>query len=204
MLTVIVQAGGQSRRMGEDKALKLFLGEPLVQRVINRIASLADEILVVTNRPADYAFLEKKLYTDILPERGALGGLYTALKIAGQPLVAVVACDMPFVSPEMLALQRDLLKDRQVDAVIPQTAQGIEPFHAIYRRSTCLPAVESVLEAGKWRVDSWMAEKNIHFLQLAEAQRALNIQEQVFQKSFWNLNTPEDFLKAEDYVNQQE
>src|SRR5687767_9764343 len=102
MLTVCVQAGGQSSRMGEDKALKTFLGRPLIQRVIDRLASIADEMIVTTNRPEDYAFLNVPLFPDLKPGRGALGGLYTAIASAKHPLVAVVACDMPFASANLL------------------------------------------------------------------------------------------------------
>ncbi len=102
MLTVVIQAGGESRRMGQDKALLPFLGKPLIQRVIERVASLADELLVTTNRPEAYQFLDLPLFPDVIPGRGALGGLYTALSAASQPLVAVVACDMPFASPALL------------------------------------------------------------------------------------------------------
>src|ERR1051325_5119992 len=103
MLTVCIQAGGQSSRMGEDKALKTFLGRPLIQRVIDRLAPIADELIVTTNHPDDYRFLGLK------PGRGALGGLYTAIASGSNPLVAVVACDMPFASPELLEAARQIL-----------------------------------------------------------------------------------------------
>ena len=74
MLSVVIQAGGQSSRMGQDKALKLFLGRPLIQRVIERLQPIADELLVTTNHPEDYAFLNLPLFTDLKPGRGALGG----------------------------------------------------------------------------------------------------------------------------------
>jgi molybdopterin-guanine dinucleotide biosynthesis protein A len=67
MLTVAIQAGGESRRMGQDKALMPFLGQPLIQRVVTHIACIADEIIVTTNRPADYTFLDLPLFSDIHP-----------------------------------------------------------------------------------------------------------------------------------------
>src|SRR5512147_3127982 len=102
MLSVVIQAGGQSSRMGEDKALKSFLGRPLIQRVIERLSPIADEMVVTTNRPDDYQFLGLRLTPDLKPGRGALGGLYTAVASASHSLVAVVACDMPFASPALL------------------------------------------------------------------------------------------------------
>src|SRR6185369_4678742 len=102
MLTIVVQAGGASSRMGEDKALKPFLGRPLIQRLVERLSPIADEMIVTTNRPEEYRFLGLRLTPDLKPGRGALGGLYTALASASQPHVAVVACDMPFASPTLL------------------------------------------------------------------------------------------------------
>src|SRR3990172_9050416 len=112
MLTVVIQAGGASSRMGEDKALKPFLGRPLIQRVIERLTPIADEMIVTTNRPADYEFLNTstrfasvhrlRLVADLKPGRGALGGLYTAIASAASPFVAVVACDVPFASPMLI------------------------------------------------------------------------------------------------------
>ncbi len=102
MLTICVQAGGASSRMGEDKALKPFLGRPLIQRVIDRLSPIADEIIVTTNRPDDYSFLNLRLFPDLKPDRGALGGLYTAIASATHAQVAVVACDMPFASPMLI------------------------------------------------------------------------------------------------------
>ena len=95
MLTLAIQAGGRSSRMGKDKALLDFGGQPLIQQVLSRLESLADETIVTTNHPEDYHFLGFPLIPDVIPDRGALGGLYTALNAASHPLVAVVACDLP-------------------------------------------------------------------------------------------------------------
>ena len=134
MLTVCVQAGGTSSRMGEDKALKPFLGRPLIQRVVERLTPIADELIVTTNRPADYEFLNTRLVADLIPDRGALGGLYTAIASATQPLVAVVACDMPFASVKLIEAMISLMVKEEADVVIPRTDEGYEPIHAVYRR----------------------------------------------------------------------
>ncbi|MFL7867205.1 MAG: molybdenum cofactor guanylyltransferase, partial [Anaerolineales bacterium] len=70
MLTICVQAGGESRRMGRDKALMPFLGRPLIQRVVDRLSPIADEIIVTTNNPDDYRFLGLPLFPDLKPGRG--------------------------------------------------------------------------------------------------------------------------------------
>jgi molybdopterin-guanine dinucleotide biosynthesis protein A len=178
--------------MGQDKGLVQFLGQPLVARVLSRVALLADEIQVTTNDPQGYQFLDVPLVADLLPGRGALGGLYTALFSARHPIVGVVACDMPFVRSSMLAEQRDMLLESGADLVIPQTATGLEPFHAIYRRVTCLPAVEAVLESGYRRVDSWFPQVKVVYFTQEEIRR-----HDPFGRAFFNINTLEDLRQAE-------
>lgn len=196
MRTLVIQAGGQSRRMGQDKALLPFLGQPLIQRVVARLSHLAGEVLVTTNRPENYAFLGLPLYPDIIPDRGALSGLYTALLAAKHETVIVVACDMPFASPELLSAQADLL-EQGYDAVIPRGEGGTEPFHSVYRRSTCLELALHALQANKWRVDAWFSQANIRFLEAAEIQK-----HDPTGMSFWNVNTPEEFKLAEELALQ--
>jgi molybdopterin-guanine dinucleotide biosynthesis protein A len=94
MLSIVIQAGGESQRMGQDKALIPILGQTLIERVLDRLSHLGDEILITTNNPECYRFLNLPLIADVLPGRGALGGLYSALNAARGPHVAVVACDM--------------------------------------------------------------------------------------------------------------
>ncbi len=139
MLSVVVQAGGQSTRMNENKALKLFLKGPLIQRVIARLAPIANEMLVTTNQAADFAFLNLPLFPDLKRGRGPLGGLYTALVSAKNPIVAVVACDMPFANAQLLEAAASILIQEEADLVIAETPEGFEPLHAIYRRKNCIP-----------------------------------------------------------------
>lgn len=192
MLTVCIQAGGASSRMGEDKALKPFLGRPLIQRVVDRLSPVADEVIVTTNRPADYAFLNLRLFPDLKPDRGALGGLYTAVASANQPIVAVVACDMPFANPRLIEGMSRLLVKEEADVVIAKTDEGYEPLHAVYRRETCLPAIESAIAADLWKVIAWFPQVRVVELS-AEEVKAFDPQ----GLAFWNVNTPEEFAEAQ-------
>jgi molybdopterin-guanine dinucleotide biosynthesis protein A len=194
MLTVVLQAGGASRRMGQDKGLIPFLGKPLIERLIQRLAPVSQEMIINTNQPTHYAYLGLPTVEDVIPNRGALGGLYTAIHASIYPLVAVIACDMPFASPELLSAERDiLLADPAIDAVIPHTEGGNEPFHSIYRREACLPLVEAAINTDMWRVDSWFSLANIRYMEPPETWRY-----DPEGLAFLNLNTPEDLLRAED------
>jgi molybdopterin-guanine dinucleotide biosynthesis protein A len=192
MLTLAIQAGGKSSRMGQDKALMPFRGVPLIQYVMERLSAVADEIIITTNAPADYRFLNQPLYPDLRPGRGALGGLYTALSSAKGDFVAVVACDMPFASIQFFEMASKLLITSGADVVIPRTEFGYEPLHALYRRDICIPPIEAAIDADKWKVISWFDQVNVHAFSLEET-AAFNAD----GLTFWNLNTPEDFEKAE-------
>lgn len=195
MLTVAIQAGGESRRMGRDKALVPLLGKPMIVHVYERVKSLADEVLVTTNRYSDFDFLGVPIFKDLVTGRGALGGLYTALKAAKNPVVAVVACDMPFANPGLFSAAQDRLVDEHVDAVIPRTENGLEPLHAVYRRKTCIPAVEWALESGEWKVISWLNMVAASFIEQQEI--IIHDPEQI---AFWNMNTEEDLIRAQEFM----
>ena len=192
MLTLVIQAGGESRRMGADKALMPFLGQPLILRPLSRLSGLADEVLVTSNQPDKFRFLGLAPISDLLPGFGALSGLYTALSAARHPYVAVVACDMPFASPELIVVELALLRETGADAVIPRSEAGTEPFHAVYRRETCLPHVRAALESGKRRVDAWFSQVYIRYLEPAEF-----LPYDPDQHAFLNINTPEELQEAE-------
>ncbi len=199
MLSLVIQAGGQSSRMGQDKALMSFLGRPLIERVLERVSVIADEVVIVTNHPEGYRYLGLPLFPDVIPERGALGGLYTALKVGSHPEVALVACDMPFASAEILVAARAILQDENAAAVIPRTEGGLEPLHAIYRRGACLPAVEAAIQADKWRMVSWHPDVDVRYLSPKKI-----AQLEPTGHTFMNLNTPEEFEMAEALAKEQE
>jgi len=192
MLSVVIQAGGQSKRMGENKALKLFLGRPLIQHVTERLVSAADELLVTTNQPEDYTFLKLPLFSDLRPGRGPLGGLYTALVSARHPYVVVVACDMPFARAPLLVAAAGLIAQERADVVIAETSEGFEPLHAVYRRQTCIPAIEAAMDADQWRVISWFPKVKIRKLTFEELNRY-----DPDGIAFSNVNTLEEFADAE-------
>lgn len=198
MLSIVIQAGGESRRMGRDKALMPFLGRPLIQRVLERLTPIADEVIVTTNHPEDYRFLGLPLFPDLLPGRGALGGLYTALSSATCEAVAVVACDMPFASAALIETASRLLIGEETDVVIPDSGGGLEPMHAVYRRETCIPAIRAAIEADLWKLISWFPQVKVRIL-LPDETRGLDPS----GLAFWNLNTPEEFAEAEKTASQE-
>ena len=96
-ITGVVLAGGKSSRMGQNKALMSLGGKRLVDRVVEVMRSVFDDLLMVTNTPDVYADLGMPMVQDVWPEKGSLGGVYSAIYHVATPYCLVVACDMPFL-----------------------------------------------------------------------------------------------------------
>ncbi len=178
--------------MGQEKALLSFRGEPLIARVIHRLQKVTDEILIVTNNPERFAFLGMRCVRDKATGTGAMGGLHAALQEARGELVAVVACDMPFLSADVLKRAAEVLMNEGVDAVLPCSMEGLEPLHAVYRRSTCLPVLEEAVARGERRLVSFLPFVRVRELMLAEMEPV-----DPYGRAFINVNTPEEWRIAE-------
>ncbi len=189
MVSVAIQAGGRSGRMGRDKALVPLAGRPLITHVLERAAPLGDEVLVTTNSPDEYAFLGLRLVPDERPGDGALAGLQTALRAARHEVVLVLACDLPFLCVPLLEHMLGLAA--QADAVLPRWRGELEPLHAVYRR-TCLPAVDLALAEGRRRMISFLPAIRSTIL---EEDQVASFDPQGL--TFFNINTPADLQTAE-------
>ncbi len=204
-VTGVILAGGKSRRMGENKALMRLGDNSLIGHVIHRMCLVTNELLLITNSPAEYAHLDVPMHGDILPGTGALGGIYTGLRRASHNTVLCVACDSPFVEPKLLTYLVSVLG--AYDAVMPYTHREIHASHktqitlqtlcAAYSKR-CLPIIESMLRDSELRV---------HALQ--ERAHIKRVSPEVWQAfdpegmSFFNINTPEDFESADAYMSMQ-
>jgi len=189
-LTVAILAGGQSARMGTDKAfVRLRPGGPtIIETVLAGVAGVGEETILITNRPADYAHLGQPMFSDVLPGKGALGGLYTALHSATRPHVLCLACDMPFVVRPLLDYLIGLIPEG--DAIIPRLGGEAEPFRAVYARA-CLGPMRAALDAGQMRVISFFPDVRVRFVEEAEIDR-----HDPRRLSFFNVNTPADLDAA--------
>ena len=189
--SLAIIAGGQSRRMGRDKAFVEFGGKALIERVIGRSADLGQaETILITNKPADYAHLGLPMYRDILPGKGSLGGIYTALMKALSPDVLVLACDMPFVNAGLL---RFMLQHRRadIDIVVPTVDGYPQALHAIYNK-TCIEPIAAELAANRLKIIRFYGKMRLRYL--AETDYTTY---DPTGRSFANLNTPEELAEAE-------
>ena len=189
--TLAIIAGGQSRRMGRDKAFVELGGKALIERVIASSADLGQaETILITNRPAAYQHLGLKMYTDALPDKGALGGIYTALLRAANASVMALACDMPFINPDLLRFMIAQLDD-DTDIVAPRVDGYPQGLHAIYRK-TCIKPIREQLEADRLKIIGFYDRMSVRYLDEADY-APFDAQ----CRSFTNLNTPAELAEAE-------
>jgi molybdopterin-guanine dinucleotide biosynthesis protein A len=187
-ITGIILSGGKSSRYGKNKALVSLDGTPIIERVIQVLSSIFQKTVLITNDPEDYAYLKLPMYQDIIKGIGPLGGIYTGLESISDPAGFVVACDMPFLNPDLI---RYIVSRRsRWDAVVPRMGWKIESLHALYH-CDCLPAIRENIKAGIYQAIKFHI--NV---------RTLYIQEQEIRqydpqlRSFYNINRPQELREA--------
>lgn len=188
-------AGGQSRRYGgEPKALAKVAGETIAGRAIRALGAAADRVVIVANEPQLYQPLGLEVRPDLRPGLGALGGIHTAVAWAqesGCRGALVAACDMPFLSPELLQRLVEGSGANEVVAPASDSRRGLEPLCAYYGVE-CRSAIEAALDRGDRHVISFFPQVQIRALP-AEVVARYGDPELLFL----NVNTPEDRERAE-------
>jgi len=187
-ISCIVLAGGESKRLGADKAFLRIGDRVLIEEVVEKVARIGDEVIIVTNSPQKYDYLEVRLVGDIYPGKGVLGGIYSGLRAARHDYGLVVACDMPFLDLRLLRYM--ILLSSDYDVVIPRVGGLTEPLHAIYSKE-CLQPIEGLLSAGSLRVVEFFPEVRVRYVEEEE----ISLFDPQFI-SFFNINTPADLERA--------
>jgi molybdopterin-guanine dinucleotide biosynthesis protein A len=191
-----VLAGGRASRFGANKALAEFLGRPLIAYALDALRPLTSDLFIVAAAEAAYAPLGVPVRPDRHVGSGPLGGLYTALQEATHPVIVCLACDLPFVRTATIAYLLDQIEGH--DAVVPCTAAGLEPLHAVYAKR-CLPAIEAMLGRGLLKVDALFAAVRTRRVTAAEL-----LPLDPTGRAFWNVNTPEDLERASAWIAEAE
>jgi len=184
-MTAVIIAGGQSRRMRRDKALIEVGGICLIEHVLHALKPLFSEIFINANAPNIYRRFGVPVVHDILPDSGPLGGIHTALTAARSEYVFCVACDMPLLQPPLIRLMQQQVSG--YDALVPHTADGFHPLHAIYA-TRCLVEIEKLLQERLFKVSALFDHIHTKFLEETDI-RSVDPELQ----SFLNLNTQEEF-----------
>ncbi len=187
-VTGVVLAGGQSLRIGQDKALLELGGKPLIAIVAERLASVCQEVVIASGPTVRYADLGFPVVTDRFPNVGALAGLHAGLRAASHEVALVVACDMPFLDPRLLRAFVEWVDG--FDVAIFRQGENVEPLHAAYRR-TCLGPIEAAIRASQRRIISFFDQVRVRYVSPAEIRRI-----DPDLRSFRNVNTQEEWLRV--------
>jgi molybdopterin-guanine dinucleotide biosynthesis protein A len=196
-ISVGVLAGGLSRRMGRDKAFLPIGGRPVIQRVLDRVSQVSDDVIIVTNAPDRYRFCTAcRLVGDVFPGKGSLGGIYTALTLARNYYCLIVACDMPFLSVSLLQHLVSLAPG--YDVVVPRIADRLETTHAVYS-TACLDAIRQQITLDDLRIRSFFDGMRVRVVEQTEVARY-----DAELRSFLNMNTPSDWERLQQLAAEQE
>lgn len=187
-VTGVVLAGGRSTRMGTNKALLEVGGVRLIDRAVATLRAIFSEVLLIANDPEPYAPLGLSIFPDLLPGKGPLGGLYTAVSAAPRPWAFCLACDMPFANPTLIRYLASLAEG--YEAVVPRTPDGVQPLHALYGKA-CLPAMRRHLDEDRLKIDRLYDGLRVRYVDEAEMRP-----HDPGLLSFWNLNTQEELAQA--------
>ncbi|MCB9079718.1 MAG: molybdenum cofactor guanylyltransferase [Anaerolineaceae bacterium] len=195
MVSIAVLAGGQSKRMGQDKAFLAVGGQPVIERVLDRVRPLTDDLFISTNSPEKYQGYGLRLVGDIYPDKAALGGLYTAIHAAQHHHVLVVACDMPFLNTDLLRHLIDLAGSADVIAPLINPPQP-ETMHAVYSKA-CLEPIERRLLQNRLKIIGFFEDVAVRYLEAAE----IAAFDPDFH-AFINMNTPADWTRVQTIAEQ--
>jgi molybdenum cofactor guanylyltransferase len=197
--SALVLAGGLSRRLSQDKRrLRLWgeTGPTLLEHVVSVVTQLCRDVVVVLNDPQDWRDLPARLVTDVYPDGGALGGIYTGLLAAQHNYALALACDMPFLNLDLLRAM--LARPRTYDVLVPRSLRpgttrnplDVESLHAIYSKA-CLEPIRMTLERGQRQVTAFFSQVRVAYVEPDETARYDPV-----GRSFVNVNTPEQLAEA--------
>ncbi len=186
----ILLAGGDSKRLGQPKALLDFCGQTLISRMVNILSCYFSSITLVTDRPDQYEGLPVRFTDDLLTDRvkSPLRGIHAGLSLSTLPYQFVVACDMPFLNLELIGYMETYAN--HYDAVVPRVDSYYQPLYAFYSKN-CIEIIEKQIKLGNYKIIDFYSRINVCYISEAEIGRF-----DPGQKSFFNINTWEDYQKA--------
>ncbi len=188
--TGIILAGGQSSRMGQNKALMKIDGVPVIERIAIELEKITDELLIVTNTFHTYQYLNIPMVGDEQKGKGPLAGIQAGLKATRSEKNLIVACDMPFISSSLGDFLLEELEDYQ--AAIPKLEGHVHPLFGAYRKDA-LHAVSQSLAKNELRMMSLL--QNLHVRYISEdilSRKGIPVKD----TAVFNMNDPIEYEKA--------
>lgn len=180
-----ILAGGESRRMGKNKAALEWKGMNLIEHVYDSAKQIFESVYVVTKKNSEIVSLNLPFVFDAQGCYCPMMGLYAALLHTKKPFIFVKACDN--VCFEKGLVLRMLSLRGQADIIVPETSDGFHPLFAVYSK-TCLPFIEDMIRRENYKVTGFFDKANVYYMKEEEIKRYDS-----GMVSLMNINTPEDF-----------
>jgi molybdenum cofactor guanylyltransferase len=185
-----ILVGGESSRMGRDKALLEIAAEPLVLRMARLVRAVIGSAPRLIGSSEPYRQFELKIVQDDWPGAGPLGAVATALRVSKADWNLVIACDLPYLTSEWLQFLVARAQRTSADTVLPVNFSGAEPLCAMYHKR-CESALRSALENGIRKVTDGLAKLRLECIEPAEW-RPFDAEGLLFK----NMNSPADYDEA--------
>jgi molybdopterin-guanine dinucleotide biosynthesis protein A len=192
MYSAAILVGGRATRFGgRDKGGLLVDGQTIRDRQVAALSAVADELLIVGGDGPDRPLSGQRHVPDAVPGCGPLGGVHAALSAARGEAVAVVACDMPYLTGPLMA--HLLALSRGADLVIPRTERGYHPLCAAYTRA-CLEPLARRLAARELKMAALLDDVRVRVVEAEEIEMFGDP-----HRLLANVNTPADYAGLETF-----
>ncbi len=187
-----ILSGGKNTRMKDkNKAFININGMPLIQKIVNLLGRIFDEIMIITNSPEEYKAYQGKctILADKIKDIGPLGGIYTGLSETGKDAVFFVACDMPNLHNDVILKEISFFDRTGCDAVIPRIDSLIEPLHSIFKTNLKNKLYDFVKNRRDYSIRNFLQTINVSYMCLED--------NQFHRNAFQNINTIKDLEEME-------
>lgn len=185
-ITGVILAGGKSSRMGKNKSFLKLGNQTIIERIAELMKSIFNDVVIITNTPDEYKFLDLPLYEDIYKWKGPLAGVHSALTHSTTEKIFVLSCDVPLMTKEMIEYIVEYKTDKPV--VYCEAAGYHQPLVGVYSK-------EILGEIEKFLTESEISDKSFHqFLKNIDAE-IIHPENLPFYRDeiFFNVNRPEDY-----------
>jgi molybdopterin-guanine dinucleotide biosynthesis protein A len=192
----LILAGGLSTRYGQNKALLRINGIRLIDHIAGQMKRIFTRVMLVTNQPKQFQYLQLLLVEDLVKGLGPIGGIYTGLSAISEQAGFFVACDMPLLHEGLIRYMANNLD--AYEAVVPSVGEWVEPMHAVYTRS-CLTPIKGLIDKKCYPVRLFYDQVAVRYVREEEIRQFCSPEE-----AFLNINTPEEFDRIRYLVKVQE
>ena len=183
-LSAAILAGGQSSRMGRDKALLVLNRQRLIDRLVQEFSASCSEVIISAARQDDYKECGVPVVADEFRGIGPIEGIRQSLRFCSSDHVFVCAVDTPFVRREMVQYLAEFISS-DYDAIVFRDGDRIHPLCGIYSR-TVLPVAQEMISEGRYRLMDLLSRVRTKYADIDTGRFG--------SKSLLNINTPEDYL----------